>query len=215
MLEDGPSDSAGKNVSAPTMMMTPTSSPQNSSDPVGNVPGPGCRTFLFSIDPAIDRTGTIIRKRPASIANPSVTFQKACLHSGPQRQIRCFPAPLENAYRISDRPCGPLLFSDDSPGGATAAQPAKPKITSGKISTYSMDSVISFASIFFPGIPACGRPSARRQTRQAGQRSACRTGQRRLRQDDFAKLDVQQRHQPPSGVKLSCIAFTAPHGHRW
>jgi hypothetical protein len=69
-----PSDSAGKNVSAPTMTTTDTSSTAKVPPLVGNVPALGGTTYLPTIDPAIPSAGTIIRNRPPSMSMPSETL---------------------------------------------------------------------------------------------------------------------------------------------
>src|SRR5262252_110076 len=122
------------------MITTPTRSPVNSVPLVGNVPGPGGTVFLLSMEPAIPSTGTIIRKRPASIVMPSVTFHHGVFALSPANAEPLLPAPLVNAYRISVRPCGPPLASDDVPYLATADHAEKPRMISGKTRTYSMDS---------------------------------------------------------------------------
>ena len=68
----GPRLSAGKNVSAPTITITPTSSAANSGVVTGNVPGDGGTRFLRPRLPAIASIGMIMKKRPISIATPIV-----------------------------------------------------------------------------------------------------------------------------------------------
>src|SRR4026209_2666655 len=118
----GPSTSAGKKVSAPTMMITPIRSTTKRTPSVGNVPAEGGTTFLPTSDPAIASAGTIIRKRPASIVTPRVVLYQSVLALIPAKAEPLLPAPLVKAYRISVRPCGPALLSDDRPYAATADQ---------------------------------------------------------------------------------------------
>src|SRR5215468_6927480 len=54
----GPSASAGKNVSPPTMTMTPTTRPTNRVPVVGKVPADGGTDFLTTSEPAIATAGT-------------------------------------------------------------------------------------------------------------------------------------------------------------
>src|SRR5678815_5846866 len=69
----------------------------------------------------------------------------------PAKAEPLFPVPEVNAYKISDRPCGPALFSCDVPKpGARTEIPARIKMTSGKIKTYSIDILTSYDSIFLP-----------------------------------------------------------------
>src|SRR5439155_24612018 len=67
----GPRLRAGKNVSAPTMTMTPTSSAENSGVVTGNVPAEGGTRFLRPRLPAIASIGMIMKKRPIIIASAS------------------------------------------------------------------------------------------------------------------------------------------------
>src|SRR5262249_8569897 len=75
----GPRAKAGKYVSAPTIRMVPISSPDHSGPYVGNVPSDtGTRCFL-TMEPAIASRGTIIRKRPMSMASPIVVLYQGVL----------------------------------------------------------------------------------------------------------------------------------------
>ncbi len=74
MLATGPNTSAGKKVSPPTMRIVPTSRPTNSAPWVGNVPAEAGTIFFAASEPATASIGTIIRKRPISIARPSVVL---------------------------------------------------------------------------------------------------------------------------------------------
>ena len=60
----GPSASAGKKLSAPTMRTTPTSRPTTDGRWSGTCPGDGATRRLAAIEPAIARIGTIIANRP-------------------------------------------------------------------------------------------------------------------------------------------------------
>ncbi len=70
----GPSASAGKKVSAPTMMITPISSPTHIGPVVGNVPSDGATRRLPAMEPAMARIGTIMAYRPSIIAKAPVTL---------------------------------------------------------------------------------------------------------------------------------------------
>ena len=72
----GPRLRAGKNVSAPTIRITPISSTVNSGVVTGNVPREGGTYFLRARLPAIASMGMIIRKRPINMVNaPAVLYQ--------------------------------------------------------------------------------------------------------------------------------------------
>ena len=68
----GPRLRAGKKVSAPTMMITLTTSAVNNGVVTGKVPGDGGTIFLRPRLPATASMGTIIRKRPINVAKPTV-----------------------------------------------------------------------------------------------------------------------------------------------
>src|SRR5215831_16680399 len=66
----GPRLNAGKKVSAPTIRITLTSRTVNNGVVTGNVPRLAGTIFLRARFPATASIGTIIRKRPTSIAAP-------------------------------------------------------------------------------------------------------------------------------------------------
>ena len=68
----GPSASAGKKVSPPTMRMTPTTRPMKRPPVVGKVPADGGCVFFAARDPAMAIAGMIIQKRPTYIATAPV-----------------------------------------------------------------------------------------------------------------------------------------------
>src|SRR5438309_11535238 len=100
----GPRLRAGKNVSAPTMRITPTSSAENSGVVTGNVPGDGGTRFLRPRLPAIASIGMIMKKRPMSVASPIVTLYQCVFALRPPNADPLFPVADVNAYRISDKP---------------------------------------------------------------------------------------------------------------
>ena len=92
----GPRLSAGKNVSAPTMTMTPTSSAENSGVVTGNVPGDGGTRFLRPRLPAIASIGMIMKNRPNSIASAERRCcTSACSRSGRRTPTRCCRADVK------------------------------------------------------------------------------------------------------------------------
>src|SRR5438128_9952097 len=98
--------------------MVPIRSPDHSGPYVGNVPRVTGARCLRTIDPAIARSGTIIKKRPISIAMPSVVFQYV-LAPSPAKAEPLLPVADVNAYRISEKPCGPALLVVDVPQSPT------------------------------------------------------------------------------------------------
>ena len=118
----GPSESAGKKVSAPTMTMTPTSS-ADEERAVGRE-GARARRARSSCRPSSRRcasTGTIIRKRPDEHreAERDVAPGRVGVEAGEGRAV---VARRRSCRRRGsrDRPCGPALLSDDD---AVAARP--------------------------------------------------------------------------------------------
>src|SRR5450631_1992843 len=105
----GPRLSAGKKVSAPTMRMTPTNSTVNKVVFTGNVPDDGGTLFFCARLPARASMGTIIRNRPASMFKARVRLYQLVLVVRPPKAEPLLPAVDTYAYRISERPWGPLL----------------------------------------------------------------------------------------------------------
>ena len=68
----GPSTSAGTKVSAPTSSTVPTSRLVKSGPETGNVPALSAINFLRPSEPASARIGTMMTKRPKSVASPTV-----------------------------------------------------------------------------------------------------------------------------------------------
>src|SRR5262250_3291453 len=111
----GPRLSAGKNVSAPTMTMTPTRSPVKRGVVTGKVPSDGGMCFFRPRLPAIASGGMIMKNRPKSIVRPSVVLYQNVLTLMPPNADPLLAAADEYAYRISDRPWGPGLKMLDVP----------------------------------------------------------------------------------------------------
>ena len=70
----GPSARAGKNVSPATMTATPTTRPPNSGVSVGKVPTVAGTWRLRPSRPANASVGMMRKKRPNSVAMPSVVL---------------------------------------------------------------------------------------------------------------------------------------------
>ena len=163
VLDDRAQRSAGKKVSAPTMRITPTSSPTNSAPWSGRC-RPGGTVFLPTIEPAIASTGTIIRKRPISIASAErdVVEGRVAVEPGEGRAV----VAGRRGVGVED------LGEAVRPGvvrAATARPAARPRdrreaedAISGKIRMASIASFISAPRSSCRGTPACGRPSGRR-----------------------------------------------------
>ena len=83
----------------------------NSGVVTGKVPNDGGTSFLVARLPATASIGTIIRKRPISIAIPIVVLYQYVFAEIPANAEPLFPVADVNVYRISERPCGPALFN--------------------------------------------------------------------------------------------------------
>src|SRR5450759_2156603 len=88
----GPRESAGKNVSAPTSRTVPTSSVVKSGPETGKVPALDATRFLRASEPASARIGTIMAKRPNSVARPSVALYHGVLAPIPAKALPLLPA---------------------------------------------------------------------------------------------------------------------------
>src|SRR4051812_44345168 len=93
----GPRLKAGKKVSAPTMTMTPTSSPVNSGVVTGKLPGDAGTRFLRLRLPAIASGGIIMKNRPHSIVRPSVVLYQVVFTFRPPNAEPLLPAADEYA----------------------------------------------------------------------------------------------------------------------
>ena len=82
----------------------------------GEGAGPGGTVFLLSIEPAMARTGTIMRKRPTSMvdAERDVPPGRVGVEPGEGRAVVAGAADV-GVEDLADRPCGPPLFSDETP----------------------------------------------------------------------------------------------------
>src|SRR5262249_25413090 len=89
----GPSAKAGKNVSAPTITITPTSSTTNTGPVTGNVPADSGTFFFAASDPAIPRIGISMKKRPKNMSRPSVVLYQSVLAFSPANAEPLLPAP--------------------------------------------------------------------------------------------------------------------------
>src|SRR6185295_1462720 len=147
----GPKLNTGKNVNAPTITITLTSSVENNGVVTGNVPNDGGTIFLRARLPAIASIGMIIMKRPTSIAIPIDVLYQSVFAEIPAKAEPLLPVPEVNAYSISLSPCGPALFNGDVPNdGDTAEIAVNTRIVSGKTSTTSIAIFTSYDSIFLP-----------------------------------------------------------------
>ena len=87
----GPSASAGKKVSPPTITITPTTRPTKRPPVVGNVPAEGGTDFLAASEPAIAMAGMIIQKRPTNIATAPVMLKNSVLAEMPAKAEPLLP----------------------------------------------------------------------------------------------------------------------------
>src|SRR6185437_9467475 len=96
----GPRLSAGKNVKAPTMSITPIRSTVKRGVVTGNVPNDGGTYFFWARFPAIASAGNSI------VIAPAVLYHGVLVVNPPNAEP-LLPACEVNAYRISLSPCGP------------------------------------------------------------------------------------------------------------
>ena len=87
----GPSESAGKNVSAPTSKIVPTSKVVKRGPETGKVPELVATSFFRASEPARARIGTIMPKRPKRVANPRVVLYHGVLAPIPANALPLFP----------------------------------------------------------------------------------------------------------------------------
>src|SRR5580765_4818313 len=90
----GPSERAGKKVSAPTMTTVPTSRPTNNPPWVGSVPLVIATRFFAARVPATAIRGSRNRKRPMSVARPSVRLYQGELALMPANALPLLPVAL-------------------------------------------------------------------------------------------------------------------------
>src|SRR5215469_7931422 len=146
----GPRLSAGKNVSAPTIRITPISKTVNRGVVTGKVPRDGGTYFFWARLPAMASMGMIIKKRPTSMVTAPETLYQLVLPFSPPNADPLLPACETNEYRISLSPCGPGFAMLDVPNEDTVEIALNTKITVGKISVTSIAIFTSYASIFLP-----------------------------------------------------------------
>src|SRR5689334_9529371 len=91
----------------------PTSRVAKSGVPVGNVPADGGTGCFRAREPAIARTSTIGRNRPASTDNPSVVLNQSVFPVSPPNAEPLLFAVDVNAYTTSERPCAPGFRIED------------------------------------------------------------------------------------------------------
>ena len=87
----GPSESAGKKVSAPTSKIVPTSNVVKSGPETGKVPALVAMCFFRASEPASARIGTIMAKRPKSVASPRVVLYHGVLAPMPAKALPLLP----------------------------------------------------------------------------------------------------------------------------
>ena len=100
----GPSDSAGKNVSAPTTTTVPTRSPTNSGPWSGRVPADVGTAFFRARLPATASSGNEEEEASEEHASPRSGCTTACSRVMPPNALPLFPVSLVYAYRISLKP---------------------------------------------------------------------------------------------------------------
>src|SRR5262249_38192288 len=88
----GPRLNAGKNVSAPTIKITPIKSTVNKGVVTGKVPSEGGTYFFWARLPAMASIGIIIMKRPTSMVTAPVVLYQRVLVVSPANADPLFPA---------------------------------------------------------------------------------------------------------------------------
>ena len=89
----GPKASAGRKFSAPISNTVPNSNTTNVPPVTGNVPELAGAIFFCTSEPASAMIGTIIRKRPMSIAIPSVVLYHGVFAVRPAKALPLLPVP--------------------------------------------------------------------------------------------------------------------------
>src|SRR5215469_10746392 len=92
------------------MITVPTRRTTNRDPFVGSVPLVVGTAFFAAKLPAIASAGIMKRNRPTSMSRPIVRLYQGVLALIPANALPLFPAPLEYAYRISEKPWAPPLF---------------------------------------------------------------------------------------------------------
>ncbi len=85
-------------------------------------------------EPAIASTSTIGRKRPPSIASPSVVLNQSVFPVRPPKAEPLLFAADVNAYTTSERPCGPGLRIEAFAVSSSTETEAKARISAGTTS---------------------------------------------------------------------------------
>ena len=89
-------------------------------------------------------------KRAKIITRPMETLRNGVLALKPAKADSLLPAPEEYAYRISEKPCAPVLFRLATVDGNRLAMPAPIRQATGVARHTSTAIFISRASIFLP-----------------------------------------------------------------
>src|SRR5882724_3723474 len=146
----GPRLSAGKKVRAPTITIVPTSSTLNRGVVTGNVPAEGGTACLRARFPAIASIGMIMKNRPISVFPPRLMLYQEVLPLKPPNADPLFAAVDTNAYKTSEKPCGPGLRMADVPNPFRTEIAVSIRMVKGNTSVVSIAILISKASIFLP-----------------------------------------------------------------
>ena len=106
----GPSDSAGKNVSAPTMTTVPTSRPTNSGPCVGSVPLVTGICFLAARLPAAASSGSRNRNRPIEHREAERQVVPGRVRGDAGERAAVVAGGAGVGVEDLAKPCGPALF---------------------------------------------------------------------------------------------------------
>src|ERR1700722_18229429 len=124
----GPRLSAGKNVNAPTIRITPMRSAVNNGVVTGNVPRDGGTYFLPARLPAIANIGMIMRNRPANMVSAVVVLYQGVFTVKPPKLEPLLAALETKVYNISLRPWGPEFAMLNVPNPFTLDTAVKTRI---------------------------------------------------------------------------------------
>ena len=91
----GPRVSTGRKFRAPTNNIVPSNSMMNVPPDTGKVPVLAGTSFFCASDPAMAMMGTIIRKRPKSMAMPRVVLYQGVLALRPAKALPLLPTADE------------------------------------------------------------------------------------------------------------------------
>ena len=159
----GPSASAGKNVSPPTMTTTPTRSPTNSGPWVGRVPAVAGTFFFCTSAPASARIATIGRKRASKHRDPQRRVVEGCVGRQPGERRAVVAGRRTNGVQDLREAVRAGVQRPGLPAGRTTATAVTSSIAADVTTKYDAPPSSSRTGrSSSPGTPASGRSSGPR-----------------------------------------------------